>query len=463
MLPIHKLKSPVHLLTSFAILYGSAGASLLASSPNQPGVFTVSDYIATGTHTDYDMARQAADAYASLASWSVGSVLILKNGINFTCDAVPLPSLNNQSTTSIIGMGSGVSSIVRNPGCAGVATLSHQDSPQGILSRGWYQGFTVDANHIDSAACEMYGMALTTFIDVACGNAVAGADHELEFGNRDAQSVGWMDNIYIYDMKTFDTVVGGQNAVLTPVWSGNTLSGVILVTGGTSAYTPQYTRAQLFGPDLPTCSTVPTLTPTLSANSYVSGATVINPGQCTSTTHLYILVQDGTPVTYGMKFTNMADSHAWNLQALGSTTYGEAWLNGSANNSISDEHPSSNELFGLLDNGNGNRHLKPVFKNPGGYAAGIYSQNGTIQSPFLTWDTNAYIAVSGYYLGNDRHVYQDWVIQNSQCGGNTSSDYLSMTTERGVLSVSNPLPPGVKPQNLEACDGTGTINWAIQQ
>jgi hypothetical protein len=451
-----------HTLPVLFLLMGlSAETPLLGSTPAQPGIFYVTDYSASGTHTDYDMARQAADAYAVANLWT-GSVLVLKPTANVTCDAVPLPSLGMSSTTSIIGAGSGVSSIVKSAECpTSAATLRHADSPNGELSRAWYQGFTVDANHVDLAACEVYGMSLTTFLDVACGNAVASADHELEFGNRDPNSVGWMDNIYIYDLKTFDSVIRGSGAVLTPVWASGALRGVTVVNGGTGPYTGQYARAQLTGADISTCSSVPTLTLTLNSRSYIDGATITNAGACQSTTHLYILVQDGTPVTYGMKFSNMADSHVWGLRATNSSTYGEGWLNGSANNSIYNEQPDANQLIQITDNANGNRHINPVFINPGGYAAAIYSQNGTFQNALLSWDNSSYIAASGYFVGNDPRVFQDWMIQNSYCGSTSSSGFIPITTRDGTLSANNPLPPGVRPQSIEACDGTSTVDWAV--
>jgi hypothetical protein len=67
----------------------SAGTPVLGSTPAQPGIFYVTDYSASGTHTDYDMARQAADAYAGTNLWT-GSVLVLKPTANITRDAVPL-------------------------------------------------------------------------------------------------------------------------------------------------------------------------------------------------------------------------------------------------------------------------------------------------------------------------------------------------------------------------------------
>jgi hypothetical protein len=201
----------------------------------------------------------------------------------------------------------------------------------------------------------------------------------------------------------------------------------------------------------------------LNANKKISGAMVNSAGSCASTTHLYIVVQDGTPVTYGMKFSNMADSHAWQLQALGETTYGIAWMMGSNNNSIANEAPNSGELYGMYDNANGNRHLTPVFKNPAGYAAVIWSQNGTVQSPLLTWGNSTYQAASGYLLGNDRHVYHDWVINDSTCGSTSSANFLPIVTQRGVLSSSNGVPAGARPQNIEACDGTDAIHWQVIQ
>jgi hypothetical protein len=443
------------------LIWALAAEGPLFASPSTPGVFYVAAYGASGTHTDYDMARQAADAYVVANPW-YGSILVLKPATNETCDAVPLPSLGSSPTTSIIGYGSGSSSILKSADCApSAATLRHNDSPNGALSRGLYQGFTVDANHIDSAACEMYGMQLTTVMDVKCGNAVAGADHELEFGNLDANDVGWMDNIYIYDLMTFDSVPEGEGAILTPVWGGGTLRAATVSNGGTSPYS-RYVRARLVGPDISTCSIVPTLTPTLNAKSFVNGATITNTGSCQSTTHIYVLLQDGTPVTYGMKFTNMADSHVWGLRATGSTTYGEAWLGGSPDNSIYGEQPGSNQMIEITDNANGNRHINPTFINPGEYAAAIYSQNGTFQGPLLVWDNDSsYVAASGYYIGNDPRVFQDWVIQNSRCFNSTTSNFIPLTTRAGTLSADNTVPPGVKPQNIESCDGSNTTYWDV--
>jgi hypothetical protein len=449
------------LLLSLLIVSLATESPLLGSTPPQPGVFYVTTFSASGTHTDYDMARQAADAYAIANPWT-GSILILKSTANVTCDAVPLPSLGLLSTTSIIGAGSGTSTIVKSEACpASSATLRHDDSPNGALSSGWYQGFTVDANHVDLAACEFYGMNLTTFVDVACGDAAAGADHELEFGNQDANNFGWMDNIYIYDLKTFDSVTGGSGAVLTPVWNSGALSSVAVSSGGTSPYTSQFARAQMTGADISTCSSIPTLKLTLNSSSFISGAVITSAGNCESTAHIYILVQDGTPAVYGMKFTNMADSHIWGLHASSSATYGEGWLGDSGDNSIYNETPVSNQLIQITDTGNGNRHISPVFTNPGGYAAGIYSQNGTFQNALLTWTNSSYVAASGYFVGNDPRVFQDWAIQNSRCGTTSSSNFLALTTRSGILSANNPLPPGVKPQNIEACDGTHVVDWPV--
>jgi hypothetical protein len=76
------------------------------------------------------------------------------------------------------------------------------------------------------------------------------------------------------------------------------------------------------------------------------------------------------------------------------------------------------------------------------------------------WNGNSYIGASGYYLGNDPRVYQDWAIQNSNCS-NSTSNYVPIVTRAGLISSSNPLPNGVKPQNIEVCDGTNQIDWAV--
>ena len=136
---------------------------------------------------------------------------------------------------------------------------------------------------------------------------------------------------------------------------------------------------------------------------------------------------------------------------------------GSNNNSICNEHPGEDEVFQIIDNANGNKHIGPVFKNAAGYVAGIYSRNGTIQDAVITWSSDAFPAASGYYFGNDWHVYQDWMIQHSQCGAGKVSGYLSATTEYGVISKTHPLTAGAKLQNLEACDGSDAIDWAVIQ
>lgn len=471
------LFSSTVLLAQGSLPWGPALSAPLESTTAGPagGVFRVADFSATGAHTDYDIARQAADAYAA-ANPASGSVLILKTGVNETCDAVPLPSLGTSggkwSTTTIFGFGSGVSRIVKKNGCpASAATLSHLDSPTGQLSRGWYQGFTVDANHIDAAACNLYGMSLTTFLDVACGNAAIGADHEAEFGNRDANSVGWMDNIYIYNLKTFDTIGGGKGAVLTPKWAGGSLAAVVLTNAGTKRYTQQLTHAQLIGPDVATCSSLPALTPTVSNLApvryqnvgtvnygFVTGARVTAAGKCGSTARIYILVQDGAPVTYGMKFSNMADSHVWNLEPTGSSTYGEAWLFGTNNNLIYGEHPYTNQTIQIAEYGNGNRHIGAFFDSPGQYGAAIYGQNGTFQHSIFSWDGTSYLGSSGYFFNNDPRVYHDWTVENSQCT-NSTSGFLSIMTLQGSVPGTAVLPAAIKLRDIERCDGTNVLDW----
>ena len=61
----------------FVVGFLAATAPLLGSAPAQPGVYSVITYSASGSHTDYDMARQAADAYAVANPWT-GSILVLK-------------------------------------------------------------------------------------------------------------------------------------------------------------------------------------------------------------------------------------------------------------------------------------------------------------------------------------------------------------------------------------------------
>jgi hypothetical protein len=308
-------------------------------------------------------------------------------------------------------------------------------------------------------------MTSSTLLDISCGNAAPNADHELEFGN----SSGPMTKINVYHLVTFDTVGVGKGALLTPTWTNGKLTQVQLGNGGSKKYTQQYTRAQLIGPDLATCTTVPTLTPTVSNVSsasfqnlptinygYVTGASIVNAGNCTSTARIYILLQDGVPATYGMKFSRLTASQVWNLEATGVTNFGEAWLQGSDNNTIYGEHPYTNQTIQIAEYAQGNSHVNTLFDSAGSYGAAIYGATGSFQDAVFVWDGTTYGGSSGYYFGTSN--YTNWTVKNSQCTNSTANS-ISITTNTGPVANSGSAPAGVRLVDLEACDGTLSINW----
>lgn len=438
-------------------------------------LFYVASYNWVGTHTDYDMARQAADAYLA-ANPQTSTYLVLGPAQTQTCDAVPLPSISlgngTSATVSIIGYGSNVSNIIKRAGCApGSATLRVSESANGPIANALFQGFTVSANHIDSAACGFYGMVGGTILDVACGNAAPEADHEVEFGNLDANSVGRAHNLSIMNLKAFDNVGSGGGAILTPVWSAGGLAGVTVTTGGTKMYTQQYIRARVVGPDVSSCTSLPTLAPIVSSLAsvtypslpttdygYVTGATVTNPGSCSETSQLYILIQDGVPVMYGMKFTNLVMSRVWNLESIASSYYAEGWLRSSVRNSITGEHPYAGQTIQILEYGSSNEHVNAYFDGPGEYGAAIYGKSGTFINSVFGWNGATYPATSGYHLGAAPDVYQKWSITNSQCT-NSSANFISITTVQGPLQATAPPPLGVSLHDIEDCDGSKSVDW----
>jgi hypothetical protein len=461
-----------------ALPWGQAVSIPLLETQQGVALFYVSSYQWVATHTDYDMARQAADAYL-VAHPQTPTYVILSPAVTQTCDAVPLPTVptgsGTFSTVSIIGYGSNVSTLVKRAGCAlRPATLAHLDSPSGLVSNALYQGFTVNANHLDIAACGFYGMSSSTFLDLSCGNAAPGADHEVEFGNSDANNIGRVYAAAIYNLKAYDGTGVGKGANLTPVWSGGALTGVTVVSGGTKMYTKQYIRATVVGPDLSSCTTVPTLSPNVSSAAtgqfsniptvtygYVTGATIANPGNCASTARLYILIQDGVTSTYGMKFTNISSSHAWNLEATGSNPYGEAWLPASSSNTIMGEHPYTNQTVQIAEYGNSNKHINAFFDSPGEFGAAIYGPAGSFVNSVFSWDSSTYVASSGYYLGAASGIYKKWALQNSQCTS-SSANFITVTTPQGALPAGNPPPAGVTFNDLERCDGTNLVDWPTQ-
>jgi hypothetical protein len=438
-------------------------------------LFYVASYNRVGTHTDYDIARQAADAYLT-ANPQTRTYLVLGPAQTQTCDAVPLPSIplgnGTSATVSIIGYGSNVSNIIKRVGCAHAsATLSVSESADGPVANALFQGFTVSANHIDSAACGFYGMVGGTVFDVACGNAVPGADHEVEFGNLDAESTGRVHNLSIMNLKAFDNVGSGKGAVLTPQWNAGRLAAVAISNGGTKKYTQEYVRAQVVGPDLSSCTRVPTLglivsnlgsvtfTPLPTTHyGYVTGATITSTGSCSRTERLYILIQDGVPVRYGMKFTNMIGSRAWNLESTASSYYGEGWLRSSVSNSITGEHTYTNQTVQILEWAATNKHFNAVFDGPGEYGAAIYGKSGSFSDSVFVWDSALYPASAGYLLGASPDVYQKWSITNSQCTS-SSANFISIITALGPLQATAPAPLGVSLHDIEDCDGSKSVDW----
>jgi hypothetical protein len=438
-------------------------------------LFYVSSYKWIGTHTDYDMARQAADAYLN-DNPQTPTYLVLGPAQTQTCDSMALPSISlgngTSATVSIIGYGSNVSNIIKRVGCApGTATLSVSESANGSVTHALFQGFTVSANHIDNAACGFYGMASSTIFDVACGNAAPGADHEVEFGNLDPSSMGRTRSLYIMNLKAFDNVGSGGGAILTPVWSGGGLASVTVNSGGTKMYTQRYVRAQLVGPGLSSCTSVPTLTPIVSSLAsvnypplpttyygYVTGVTITSPGSCSNTSQLYILIQDGIPVLYGMKFTNMIWSHVWNLESIAASHYAEGWLRSSFSNSITGEHPYAGQTIQILEYGALNEHFNAFFDGPGEYGAVIYGKSGSFINSIFTWNSATYPASSGYDLAAAPEVYQKWRITNSQCT-NSTANFISITTAQGPLLATDPAPIGVTLNDIENCDGTKVVDW----
>jgi hypothetical protein len=479
------MKRLVFVLSLFARMAVAQGAlpwgGQALSAPmlaTQPGValFYVAAYIRVGGHTDYDMARQAADAYLT-DNPQTPTYLVLGPALTETCDAVPLPSVSRgdgtSSTVSIIGYGSRVSNIIKEIGCtASSATLRISESTNGPVTNAWFQGFNVSANHIDSAACGFYGLSNSTVMDISCGNAVVGADHEVEFGNLDAESMGRVHNISIFNLKAFDNVGVGRGAILTPEWSGVALAGVIVTSGGLSGYTQQYTRAQVVGPDLSSCSIVPTLMPIVSNlvsaafpplptvnYGFITGAKVTNPGSCSRTAHLYILIQDGVPALYGMKFTNMIESRAWNLESTASSYYGEAWLRSSVKNAVIGEHTYTNQTIQILEYGALNNHVNAYFDSPGEYGAVISGKSGSFSNSIFSWNSATYPVAVGYYLG--AAYYQAWTITNSQCT-NSTANFTSIETAQGPLLATAPAPSGVSLRDIERCDGTNVVDWPTQ-
>jgi hypothetical protein len=458
-----------------ALPWGQAlSVPALDAMPNV-ALYYVASYSWVGTHTDYDMARQAADAFLK-SNPETPTYLVLGPGGYQTCDDVPLPAVakggGETATVSIIGYGSNVSSIMKRAGCGTASsTLSVSGTSVGAVEGATFQGFTVNANHLDPAACGFYGMEDSMVLDVACGNAVPGADHEMEFGAVVAGNAGQDAGLNLYNLKAFDTVGTGKGALITPVWNGTALTSGTLVSGGTKAYTQQYARVQIIGANVSTCSSLPTATVQVASTATTSfsnlpttnygeitGITVTNAGVCASTDQLYLLVQDGVPVTYGMKFTNLNMSHAWNLETTAAAAYAEAWMPASQNNTIFGEHAYTNQTIQIGEYGNANKHTSAFFDGAGEYGAEIRGRSGRFVDSIFSWDGSSYLGSSGYLVDGAAGSYAGWTVGNSQCT-DSIGDFVSVMTGQGVLQPGAAPPAGVSLADIEACDGSLVVNW----
>jgi hypothetical protein len=216
---------------------------------------------------------------------------------------------------------------------------------------------------------------------------------------------------------------------------------------------------------------VPTLTPIVSNlvstnfpplptvnYGFVTGATINDPGSCSNTAQLYIIIQDGVPVMYGMKFTNIIMSRAWNLESTASSYYGEAWLRSSARNSVIGEHTYTNQTIQILEYGTSNNHVNAYFDGPGEYGAAIFGKSGSFSNSIFSWNSASYPLAVGYDLGALPGVYQAWAITNSQCT-NSTANFTSIETAQGPLLATGPAPSGVSLNDIERCDGSNSVDW----
>jgi len=455
-----------------ALPWGKATSVPSLAAQSDVMLFYVADYSWSGAHTDYDMARRAADAYLA-AHPTTPTYLVLGPEAYQTCDDVGLPVVptgtGTAATVSIIGYGSNVSSLMKRAGCGTTtATLNLRDAASVYVQNALFQGFTVSASHLDAAACGFYGLENSTVFDLACSNAAPRSDHEVEFGNLDATGKDY--GLAIYNLKAYDSVGVGKGALLTPTWSGTALTGVSVVSGGTKKYTQQYTRGQIIGPGIASCSSIPILSlgvtntqqgkfdnlPTVNYG-YVVGGTVTSGGNCTDTSDLYVLVQDGVPVSYGMKFTNLQMSHVWNLESTASAMYGEGWMPDSGSNTIIGEHTYTNQTVQILEEAIGNKHTNAFFDGPGAYGAAIYGRSGSFLNPVFGWDSQTYVGSTGYLFAANQNTYSGWTVSNSQCTSSSPS-FVSVVDTAGIVRSSDTLP-GISLQDIEACDGTNSIDW----
>ena len=462
-----------------ALPWGQATSIPYLASQSGVALFYVANYSLKGVHTDYDLARQDADAYLA-AHPTTPTYVVLNPYEAQTCDDVPLPVVhtgtNTAATVSIIGYGSGLSNITKKGGCGSAATtlVLNDLASAGLVHNAWFQGFTVDANHIDGTPCGFYGMSGGTFFDIACGNALPNADHEIEFGNANAPVAGVDTLLTIYNLKAFDNVGVGKGALLTPVWNGSALAGATLVSGGSKQYTGQYARMQIIGPGLSSCSSIPTLTPIVAHTSsaafanlptttygYITGATVTNPGNCTDTADLYILVQDGVPVTSGMKFSNMTLSHGWNFETTASAKYGEWWISPSGNNTVIGEHIWTNQTIDIAEFAAADKHVNAYFDGPGQFGAAMSGHPGSFMNSIFSWDSTTYLGSAGYTFLGAAAATSGWSIQNSQCT-DSIAHFVPITTAQGVLAATATPPAGVILNDIETCDGSLVVDWPTQ-
>jgi hypothetical protein len=450
-------------------LPGTVTANTSLSSPTATigqlnGVFSPLYYVgqATSTLTAADLAFNAAMAWAETNGSAVLDLgpyqwSFCNNGQGWV---LPIRE-EGVSSFSIIGEGSGLSALtltcpinrtVAPTGSTGdisQAALWQPSTSSGTFDAETFHfaNFQVNAQYLASSVLDLTGNVFVSSLEhLWLGNAAGdgtSTSHIVQIGgNYSGVLQGWSFQVFLNDILVGNQMHGssGAGAALSVSLSGG-VPTVSVTNGGTNYSTAgTVTWLQGYGTGATPCSTMGTLTPTISGG-VITAVTASGFSGCTGTVEA-LAYDAGANTNYGIFFGNWSDSTANNLQAGGGQI--ASIYNTGGNNAFYGAHPCCGAPANIIETGK-NAWYGTDQDSPGGYGFLLGTDAHPLISGTMHYWNGSYPGSSDYYIPQSA----DATIDGDLYSGNQSAgDYHQIVTYNGALDHFGSEPQGTIPLSL---------------
>jgi len=466
--------------TQVISLPGSITANTSLSGPTATvgqlnGVFSPLYYVgqATSTMTAADLAFNAAVAWARAnggAELDLGPYQwnFCNNGQGWV---LPIRE-GGASSLSIIGEGSNLS--VLNLTCPISRTVAPTGSTGDISQAALWQpstssatfdaesfhfaNFQVNAQYLAPSVLDLTGnVYLSSLEHLWLGNAAGdgtSTSHIVQIGGNTSGALqGWSFQVFLNDIAVDNQMHGalGSSAAFSVSLSGG-VPTVSVTNGGTNYSTAgTVTWLQGYGVGATPCTTMGTLTPTISSG-VITAVTASGFSGCTGTVEA-LAYDAGADTNYGIYFGNWSDSTANNLQAGGGQI--ASIYNTGGNDAFYGAHPCCGAPANIIETGK-NAWYGTDQDSPGGYGFVLGANAHPLISGTMHYWNGSYPGSSDYYIPQSA----DAVIVGDLYGGNQSAgDYHQIVTYNGALDHYGSEPQGTIPTSLVSSQrGNGSPN-----